>query len=136
MSTYVNRSAYDAMREQIVSGELKPGERLSEYAQAKRMGVSRGPIREAVSQLVSEGLVEKFPGIGAFVKAADPQEVAAIFGFREALESFAAAEACERMAGGQLEAIDECNRVQGRLVDALKKSGRNDFTSGGAAAWI
>src|SRR5688572_29324313 len=68
MFTYVNIKAYDSIRKRIVAGHLRPGDRVSEYAEAKALGVSRGPVREAVRQLVSEGLVEKLPGIGSFVR--------------------------------------------------------------------
>jgi DNA-binding GntR family transcriptional regulator len=52
---------FDTLREAIIVGELKPGERLMEVQLAQKMGVSRTPVREAIRKLELEGLVEMLP---------------------------------------------------------------------------
>src|SRR5690242_601727 len=94
----LEQRAYDMLRDKIFTGTLRPGARLSEYAEAKALGTSRGPVREAVSRLASEGLVEKIPGVGAFVRApADADELREVYQFREALECAAAELAATRL---------------------------------------
>jgi DNA-binding GntR family transcriptional regulator len=136
MSTHVNTSVYQAIRGKIVSGRLRPGERLSEYAEAKSLGMSRGPIREAVSKLVSEGLVEKFPGIGAFVRGSSVDEIVSIFGFREALEGYAAQEAASRIDAAGLAVLRGCCGVHLRLLREMRDSGAADLTDAGGTEWI
>src|SRR5688572_6834678 len=104
----LERRAYDVLRQKISSGQLQPGARLSEYAEAKALGTSRGPVREAVSKLASEGLVEKIPGIGVFVRTpADADELREVFEFRAALETAAAGLAAGRVTDQQLAGLAE-----------------------------
>jgi len=58
---------FEAMREAIISGVLKPGERLMEIQLAEEMGVSRTPVREAIRKLELEGFVVMIPRKGAYV---------------------------------------------------------------------
>ena len=58
---------FDTLREAIIVGELKPGQRLMEVQLAEKMGVSRTPVREAIRKLELEGLVEMLPRKGAHV---------------------------------------------------------------------
>ena len=58
---------FNSIREAIILGELKPGERLMEVQLAEKLGVSRTPIREAIRKLELEGLVVMIPRKGAYV---------------------------------------------------------------------
>src|SRR5262245_56115145 len=58
---------YQGLRARIVSMEMRPGEQISDSDLARRFGVSRTPVREAIQRLASEGLVEIFPQSGTFV---------------------------------------------------------------------
>lgn len=78
------------LRGAIENGELKPGERLVERALAIRMGVSHIPIREALSRLAEEGLVERTPRRGARVAALSDQELQELSSLRIVLEQFVA----------------------------------------------
>lgn len=84
---------YDQLHERLRTGSLRPGARLVNRTLAAELGTSTIPVREAISRLVSEGLLEFTPGAGAFVRAADPNELGELYDVREALESLAAAEA-------------------------------------------
>lgn len=82
--------AVGMLREQILTGALPPGSRLDEVEIARDPGISRGPLREAIGQLVSEGLLIHVPNRGAVVFAARPEDVASLFELRSALECAAA----------------------------------------------
>lgn len=80
----------DSLREQIVSGRYRPGERLGEEAVATDLGVSRNPIREAFQSLAAEGFVELEPRRGARVAKIEAATATEIFEVREALEGLVA----------------------------------------------
>ncbi|HET7443637.1 MAG TPA: GntR family transcriptional regulator [Solirubrobacterales bacterium] len=77
---------YVALRDAIVRGQLEPGQRLSENTLASEMGVSRTPIREGLSLLREDRLVETVPQLGSFVARVDPAAIADAQFIRESLE--------------------------------------------------
>ncbi|WP_269411513.1 GntR family transcriptional regulator [Lentibacillus daqui] len=74
---------------QIISGKLKPGEKVSEYDFAENFGTSRAPVREAIFLLTVEGLVERIPRKGAVVKGYTKEEIKDICEIRTILEDLA-----------------------------------------------
>lgn len=117
----------DALRDQleqdIVTGVLPPGERLDEQSLAARFGVSRTPIREALMQLASAGLVELQPRRGAFVATLSLKEVIERFEVMAALEGACGALAARRITEperrGLIEAHEACAReASGGNADA------------------
>jgi DNA-binding GntR family transcriptional regulator len=88
--------AVDALREQVLTGVIPAGARVNEVEVAQQLGISRGPLREAIRHLASEGLLTLVPHRGAFVPAADADEVRALFELRTALECAAAELAASR----------------------------------------
>jgi DNA-binding GntR family transcriptional regulator len=79
----------DRLREDILAGRLEPGAELSEVALARDFGTSRGPLREALGRLASEGLVTITPRRGAVVTQLSRQEFIDAYQVREALETLA-----------------------------------------------
>ncbi len=77
------------LREAILNGELSPGEYLVESVLAERLGVSRGPVREAIRMLADQGLVDKRPRRRATVSDFSVVDVEEIYSLRELLEGFA-----------------------------------------------
>ena len=77
----------DRMREDILAGRLEPGTELSEVALARDFGTSRGPLREALGRLASEGLVTITPRRGAVVTQLSREEFIDAYQVREALET-------------------------------------------------
>ncbi|WP_245769344.1 GntR family transcriptional regulator [Streptomyces indicus] len=84
------------LRQDIVAGRLRPGDRLVERELAERFGVSRVPVREAVRALVAEGFVYFVTPRRALVRRLDATDVQELFELREALEVYAAGLAAER----------------------------------------
>ena len=88
---------FNTLRQAILKGELKPGERLMEIALAERLGVSRTPIREAMRKLEQEGLVVMIPRRGAQVANITEKDLNDVLEVRIALENVAIEKACARM---------------------------------------
>ena len=88
---------FNTLRQAILKGELKPGERLMEIALAERLGVSRTPIREAMRKLELEGLVVMIPRRGAQVANITEKDLNDVLEVRIALENVAIEKACKNM---------------------------------------
>ena len=88
---------YDHLRAEILAGRLEPGAELAEVALAEQLGVSRGPIREAIGRLASEGLVTVRPRRGAVVSSLSKEEFLELYQVREALELMAVKLAVPRL---------------------------------------
>jgi DNA-binding GntR family transcriptional regulator len=88
----------DHLREEILSSRLAPGAELGEVALARSLGISRGPLREAIGQLAAEGLVTIAPRRGAVVTRLTRQEFVDAYQVREALESLAIKLAVPRLS--------------------------------------
>ncbi|WP_413110418.1 GntR family transcriptional regulator [Thaumasiovibrio sp. DFM-14] len=93
----------EQLTEAIVTGVYQPSEKLSEAEMAKRFGVSRGPLREAMMRLVSLGLVERAPNVGARVITLNMQTLAEVYSVREALEGMAARLAAIHISAAELD---------------------------------
>jgi len=88
--------AYETLRQEILHWRLAPGAVLGEVEQAARLGISRTPLREALSRLMADGLVEAQSGRGLVVASVSSEAVHELFELREALETSAAALAAQR----------------------------------------
>jgi DNA-binding GntR family transcriptional regulator len=107
---------YRRLRGELLSHSLLPGDRLSEIPLAARLGVSRIPLREAIDQLASEGLVERVPGLGSHVRSASPKALRDIYEMREVLECFTVEKAAGTMTGAQLGGLaDLCGEIGAAL---------------------
>lgn len=93
------RKAELALREAIVEGEFRAGERLSELVLTERFGVSRTPLRTALVRAEAEGLIETLPGGGYVVRAFSEADLVDAIDLRGVLEGFAARRAAERGVG-------------------------------------
>jgi DNA-binding GntR family transcriptional regulator len=97
---------FESLREAIISGRLKPGERMMEIQMAEEMGVSRTPVREAIRKLELEGLVVMIPRKGAYVAGLSLKDIVEVFEIRGALEGLAAELAAERITDDELENLE------------------------------
>ncbi len=98
---------FKTLRQAILTGELKPGERLMEIHLADRLGVSRTPIREAIRKLELEGLVTMIPRRGAEVAQISASNLKDVLEVRQALDALGVELACERITEEGLEALKE-----------------------------
>jgi DNA-binding GntR family transcriptional regulator len=99
--------AYEAITHKILSGELRPGSRISEVPVAEELRMSRGSVREAINQLSGEGLVEQAAGLGAFVTRLNAAEIAHIYEMREILEGHVAEKAALTIDDGTLSRLEQ-----------------------------
>ncbi len=96
---------FKTLRQGILTGELKPGERLMEIHLANKLGVSRTPIREAIRKLELEGLVTMIPRRGAEVAQITVKGLKDVLEVRKALDALAAELACERITEEEMQAL-------------------------------
>ena len=98
---------FQQLKNSILSGEFENGAELREIALAKKLGVSRTPVREALRQLEQEELVEIYPNRGAYVKGITYKDVEDIFRIRARLEGLCAEMAVSSITHEQLDKLDE-----------------------------
>jgi len=102
------------IEEALLAGELQPGDRIVEAELARQAGISRGPVRQAIRQLVGEGILVSYPSKGTFVIQWTPQAVEEAYTLRAILERFVIQEAIRRVTPEeivQLQAtVDEMDR--------------------------
>lgn len=96
---------FNTLRQAILTGELKPGERLMEIHLANRLGVSRTPIREAIRKLELEGLVTMIPRRGAEVAQITEKSMNDVLEVRRAVDALCVELACDRITKEELEAL-------------------------------
>jgi DNA-binding GntR family transcriptional regulator len=104
---------HDEIERMILAGELKPGERLNEQVLAVRLGVSRGPVREAARALERSGLVTAIVNQGVFIRQVDVTEALELYDMRAIVFGFA----CQRLATCASEADKKDLRA---LVEAME----------------
>ena len=89
----------------IISGDLQPGSKVREQTLATSLGVSRGPLREAIRRLEGRKLLQRTPNIGVSVAALSPGDLYEVLQLREVLEGLACRLAAERMTDAELQAL-------------------------------
>lgn len=112
------QAAYRYIRTAIQSGELKPGERLREIDLAKQIGLSRTPIREALSRLQTEGLVANDATRGVVVAELDYSMVTELYYMREVLEGTAARLVAQHASEVEISILDDlCQQYEAAVGD-------------------
>lgn len=97
---------FESLRDAIIQGRLRPGERLMEIQLAEEMGVSRTPVREAIRKLELERFVVMVPRKGAYVAGISVKDIVDIFEVRAALEGLAAGLAAERITEEEMDQLE------------------------------
>jgi len=114
---------FEYLRNAILAGELKPGERLMEVTIADQLGVSRTPVREAIRKLEKESFVIMIPRKGAYVADLTKNDIIEVLEIRKELEGFAAFLAAERMSDAEKEALSKIvGHFNESMVEMDKKS--------------
>ena len=99
----------DFIKDSIVSGSLKPGERVPEQEIAANFGISRTPIREAFRQLESEGFITVTPRKGAIVSPITDKDVSEFYAIKSLLEGYGAASACPKLQPKDIKRLESLN---------------------------
>lgn len=109
--------AQSALREMVLDGRLRPGERLNEVALAAALRISRGPLREAIQRLTIEGLLTSVSHRGAFVRSFSRGELESLYDLRTALETYAVRVGATRCNEEQVAALREVLHRTRTLLD-------------------
>lgn len=107
----------ETIRDAIISGALKPGEKVAEPELAERFGISRTPIREAFRQLESEGYLTVIPRKGAVVVSFSQRDVEEFYAIKSILEGYAARKACEKLTDRELVKLEAINEKLRTLAE-------------------
>ena len=111
-------SVADELRSLILRRQLQPGERLRQTELAEQLGVSRTPIREALQDLASEGLVEISPYKGASVSELSLDDLEEVYSVRSALEGYAASLAAQHITEEELQKLES---ILSEMEDAIEQ---------------
>jgi len=114
MTQTLRESIVDMIRTEIVKGDLRPGERISEQNLAERFGISRTPIREAIRQLDSEGFLTVIPRRGAIVSPITEKDVREFYTLKGVIEGYAARIATSRLTDREIDRMEELNCQLGK----------------------
>lgn len=114
----VREVAYEFLKSSVLSGHFNPGERLTEEHLAKKLGVSRTPVREALHKLESEGLIKPLETRGFIVSRDSKDEVEELFELRAILEGYALRIISEKISEEDLKQLD---RLVAGAEDALRR---------------
>lgn len=112
----------DYLLDAILKGDLAPGDRVVESRIAQQIGVSQGPVREALRDLELLGFIESEPFRGSRVRKISSEDLVEIYPIRAALEGVAAREAAQRIDPDSLDTLDRC-------LQAMRKAAAADDPS-------
>ncbi|NLO88764.1 MAG: GntR family transcriptional regulator [Clostridia bacterium] len=104
----IREEVFIMLREAILNGKLKPGDRLVERELAEQLGVSRTPVREALRKLELENLVTHIPRKGVIVSEVSKNDVMEILDIRACLEGLGARVAAQKASEKDIEELKEC----------------------------
>ncbi len=125
MTESLKTRAYNHIRGALMEGRWPEGTFISPAKLAKQIGISYTPVREAVIQLASEGLVEQIPKLGVCTRRLTRQEMEQLFDLREILEAGAARRAAERITPSQLADMENLCRQHGIILHELRDAARD-----------
>lgn len=115
------------IKEQILEGELSPGDRIVETKLAKDLGISQTPVREAIRQLSGEGIVKIVPNKGSFVRTFSAKDVFEIYSLRASMEGLAFRLATQQATVKDIEELEAFyNKMKEKLHDESVKTLTND----------
>ncbi|HBY93248.1 MAG: GntR family transcriptional regulator [Ardenticatenaceae bacterium] len=107
----------DLLRRAIIDGSLAPGTELNQAQIAEKLGISRGPVREALGQLEQEGLIRNVPYKGVYVTPLNKKYVEELYSMRGALETFALTRSLERAQPADIEWLNN-------IVEEMRRAGQ------------
>ena len=114
------RDTYERILDEIRAGSLSPGDRLTESDLAERLGISRTPVREAMRQLESDGLITHTPRSGSSIRQLDYSEVSELYDMRAVLESTAARFAARAASDVEVDELVSIHEAMCAATDTQK----------------
>jgi len=122
MKKNLNDKAYEFIVHKLSTGEIKPGQKLSEPSLAKACGVSRTPMREAVRRLIEEGVLYQIVKSGTYVTGFGAKDVSDAYEIRSVIESAMLEEAVGKLSKKDLSALqDTCDRMHA-AIEAMRRA--------------
>ena len=119
----------DYVYQLLLNNELHPGDQLKETMLAEQMGISRAPIREAMKELIMDGLVDYRPQVGNFIPIFSPKQIVDSYTTRGVLEGYAVMETCEQFSAEEIKKLE--NQVDQMETYAQKKNHKMVIEAGG-----
>jgi DNA-binding GntR family transcriptional regulator len=116
----ISDQIYERLRQQILHGEIEPGERLMQNQVAENLRASRTPVREAFRRLEQDGLVERVPQGGVRVTRLDMEAIQEVFGIRNVLEAYAVELACSRITAEEIGVLKRLVSQAGDLLSSTE----------------
>lgn len=127
----IAEQVFEKLQKAIVEGEIPAGSKISEPVLAKQFGISRGPLREALSRLEVCNLIERKPNVGARVISLSSQHLIEIYQIRESLEGLAAGLAAKNMTDDEIDELEKLLQQHEKQIDEdqtyFQKEGDMDF---------
>jgi DNA-binding GntR family transcriptional regulator len=122
MSETIAEQIYRGLIDQIMKGQLKPGQRVEEQAVASHYGASRTPVRDALRQLAGSGFIEFRPHRGAMVSDLDLRQMGEMFEALEEMEALCAKFAAQRMKTIERHQLEALVQRQKGAIEAKKET--------------
>jgi DNA-binding GntR family transcriptional regulator len=119
----ISNQIYERLKQEILLGEIEPGERLMQNQVAENLRASRTPVREAFRRLEQDGLVERVPQGGVRVTRLGMEAIQEVFGIRNVLEAYAVELACDRITEEEIRSLKQLVS-QARELLSSSESGR------------
>ena len=114
----------DMLRDMIMTGKLKEGDKINEGKLCETMGISKTPMREAIRVLSVEGLIRLVPNRGAFVTKPEFEEIAEMFDVMSLLEGFCAREACQKMTSRNFARLE---KLHAKLEENFERHDQEEY---------
>ena len=113
--------AYKHLSDKLLNGQLTPGQKISEPALAKQLGISRTPVREAIQRLQNEGLLQQVPSSGTYVAQTNRVPLIETYEIRLALETMAVRKVAERIRPRDLPKLKKCCDQMKSIINTMQK---------------
>lgn len=132
----LSTQAYNYLYQKLTSGCWPGGTKLSEPTLAQEMGISRTPVREAISQLEREGLLEQIPKHGTFVRIINRKQMADLYDFRIQIETYAAQLAAQHIQPPQIEQLQDICQSMTQLLIKIRSQSKPTPTFAQKQKWM
>jgi DNA-binding GntR family transcriptional regulator len=136
MTVSLKDLAYAYIRDRLLDGRIEPGTRISSRGLAKQIGVSFIPVREAITQLAAEGLIDHEPGIGSYAARVRSHDLSELYALREALEVHAILLAAERIDEDSLAEVSRWNDALREIARMRRDKPEVESTQQDLKAWV